>query len=58
LENVDLHPSVKKTKNRAIAIEIQGNCQMEKRCMKLKEYWNIGVMGKWVGETVPVTSDR
>jgi hypothetical protein len=52
MDNVDLHPSVKKTKNRATIIGIHGNCQMENRSLKLQEYWILGVMGKWVGETV------
>ena len=51
MESADLRLSVKKTQNRATIIGIQGNCQMENRSVKSKEYWNIGVMGKWVGET-------
>jgi len=43
--------SLSKTQNRAIVIEKPGICQMENRNVKLKEYWKIGVMEKWVGET-------
>jgi hypothetical protein len=58
VESADLRLSVKKTQNRATIIGIQGNCQMENRSVKSLKYWNIGVMGKWVGETAPVTSAR
>jgi hypothetical protein len=43
----------KKTQNRATIIGIQGNCQMENRSVKLKEYWKIGVMGKRIGGRAP-----
>jgi len=58
MENVDLRLSVKKTQNRATIIGIQGNCQMENRNVKLQDNWNIGVMGKRVGEAVPVIRGR
>jgi hypothetical protein len=53
-----LAPLCQSTQNRATIIGIQGNCQMEKRGMKLQEYWNIGVMGKWAGESTSVTGGQ
>jgi hypothetical protein len=51
-----LAPLYQKAKNRATTTGIQGNCQMENRSVKLQEYWNVGVMGKWVGR-LPCSSN-